>query len=104
MISVDLTEHVYIETVISSDNLVQEESEKQWLYTEFVGSCVEMESAAMGRMCQKKKIPFSAIKVISDYADKGAFRIMLRTQISVSKELGFFIYGLITKYMERKRL
>lgn len=100
----DLSERVHIGTVISSDNLVQEAYEKQWLYTELSGTCVEMESAAMGRICQKKKIPFSAIKVISDYADKEALRTMIRTQISVSKELGFFIYSLITKYIKRTRL
>lgn len=65
-------------TILSGDEAILQHSRKQQLRQAFGGDCVEMEGAAMAAVCQlnstsaTKRIPFVAIRTMSDMADEDA--------------------------------
>lgn len=55
-------------TLVSGDCYVEEEAKKQELLRK-EAVCVDMESAAIGHVCAKNKVPFLCIRSISDFAN-----------------------------------
>lgn len=89
---------VYFGKTISSDTIVYDERDKQQLYSEYKGLCVEMESAGVIKVCNRKQIPFAAIKIISDYSNQKTFLTMLKTQDHVTDILGCYLKQLLTSF------
>ena len=55
--------------ILSGDTPVFKRAQKETLHTEFGGLCVEMEGAAVGRVCAANGVPFAVIRAISDRAE-----------------------------------
>lgn len=90
-----LMETIYCGKIVSSNVMVHSEKIKQELCITYQGMCVEMESAGIVRVCELRKIPITAIKIISDYANEGAVYKILKSQIRVCNKLGFLIHEII---------
>ncbi|MBS6616424.1 MAG: 5'-methylthioadenosine/S-adenosylhomocysteine nucleosidase, partial [Sutterella wadsworthensis] len=52
----------------SGDQFVHTTERRVWIVSTFNASAVEMEAAAIAQVCFVNKIPFAAIRVISDEA------------------------------------
>jgi len=55
-------------TIASGDQFVHTTERRVWIVSTFNASAVEMEAAAIAQVCFVNKIPFAAIRVISDEA------------------------------------
>ena len=58
--------------IATGDQFIDIAERKQWISENFRALCVEMEGAAIGQVCYLNKIPFVAIRAISDKADGSA--------------------------------
>ena len=54
--------------IASGDQFVHTTERRVWIVSTFNASAVEMEAAAIAQVCFVNKIPFAAIRVISDEA------------------------------------
>ena len=61
---------VVVGSVATGDRIVSDRDLKGSIVTNFPKAiCVEMESAAVGQICDSSEVPFSVVRVISDFAD-----------------------------------
>ena len=58
--------------IATGDQFIEDVALKQHISEEFAALCVEMEGAAIAQVCYLNKIPFAAIRAISDKADGSA--------------------------------
>lgn len=58
--------------IISGDNFISNYEKKKQLQNDFQAYCVDMESASIGHVCHLYKIPYIAIRCISDDADESS--------------------------------
>lgn len=58
--------------IATGDQFIEDTAIKQHISEEFKALCVEMEGAAIAQVCFLNKIPFAAIRAISDKADGSA--------------------------------
>lgn len=65
----------YVGRIVSGDEFVSTDTKKQWLKKEFNALCTDMESASIAHVCYLNKVPFIAIRCISDTADDRATMI-----------------------------
>lgn len=82
---------IYRGKILSSDIIINDNSIRNAIYNCYGALCVEMESAGVFHKCVEYKIPFTAIKIISDNADGKAIISMLRAQKRVMDQLGAYI-------------
>jgi adenosylhomocysteine nucleosidase len=64
--------NVFVERIVSGDQFISSTEKKAWLLNQFKAFCTEMEGAAIAQVCYLNKIPFVAIRAISDKADDSA--------------------------------
>ena len=64
--------NVFTGRVLSGDVFVADQAKKDFLVSEFAGTCTEMEGAAMAQVAYMNKLPFVVIRAISDKADNSA--------------------------------
>ncbi len=62
----------YVGRIVSGDEFVSTNSKKEWLRDNFDAMCTDMESASIAHVCYLNKVPFMAIRCISDTADDRA--------------------------------
>ncbi len=62
----------FVGRIVSGDEFVSTNTKKQWLKENFDAMCTDMESASIAHVCFLNKIPFMAIRCISDTADDRA--------------------------------
>jgi adenosylhomocysteine nucleosidase len=77
--------------VLCTEEFISDSTKRQYFHHKYGALCAEMESSGIARFAQKHNIPFAAIKVISDLADKNALRSLLRMQIFVCKVLADYL-------------
>jgi len=70
--SVSKTDKYKIGRIISGDKFVSNKSTKTYLEKEFNALCVDMESGSIGQVCYINKVPYIAIRSISDNADESS--------------------------------
>lgn len=58
--------------VLTGDQAIVSEEKRKWLWETFRGDCVEMEGAAVAKVCQLNGIPFLIVRAISDSATEEA--------------------------------
>jgi adenosylhomocysteine nucleosidase len=58
--------------IATGDQFIEDAALKQQILDDFGALCVEMEGAAIAQVCYLNKIPFGAIRAISDKADGSA--------------------------------
>ncbi|MCL2573520.1 MAG: 5'-methylthioadenosine/adenosylhomocysteine nucleosidase [Defluviitaleaceae bacterium] len=58
--------------IATGDQFIEDADVKQHISEEFAALCVEMEGAAIAQVCYLNRIPFAAIRAISDKADGSA--------------------------------
>jgi len=58
--------------IVSGDQFISNKEKKEWLVTNFQGSCTEMEGAAIAQAAYLNHIPFLIVRAISDQADDSA--------------------------------
>lgn len=58
--------------VASGDQFICEDNEREWIRQTFGADAVEMEGAAVARVCAAYKIPFFLMRAISDESGKNA--------------------------------
>lgn len=86
-------EDAYIGPVICSNEFINDQNQKKYLYNTYGALCVEMESSGIAQFSKDKNLPIIVIKIISDHADERSFRSILRLQKSFCKTL--------TEYLDR---
>jgi adenosylhomocysteine nucleosidase len=59
-------------SVLTGDQAIVSEERRQWLWETFRGDCVEMEGAAVAKVCQLNNVPFLIVRAISDSATEEA--------------------------------
>ncbi len=59
---------MHLGTVLTGDQAIVSQEKRQWLWKNFGGDCVDMESAAVAQVCQLNGIPFLIVRAISDSA------------------------------------
>jgi adenosylhomocysteine nucleosidase len=59
-------------SVLTGDQAILSEEKRQWLWETFRGDCVEMEGAAVAKVCQLNNVPFLIVRAISDSATEEA--------------------------------
>ncbi len=62
----------FVGRIVSGDEFVSENSQKQWIKDTFDALCTDMESASIAHVCFLNKVPFVAVRCISDTADDRA--------------------------------
>lgn len=58
--------------ILSGDRFISKVEEKENLYKIFKGDCTEMEGAAIAQVCHLNRVPFVAVRSISDKANNTA--------------------------------
>lgn len=58
--------------ILSGDKFISRVEDRDDLYQTFAGECTEMEGAAIAQVCYLNRVPFVAIRSISDKADNSA--------------------------------
>lgn len=58
--------------VASGDQFISSDEKKNWLRETFSASVCEMESGAIGHVCQRNNVPFGVLRAISDGGDDDA--------------------------------
>ncbi len=58
--------------IVSGDQFVADREKKEWILSNFGGSCTEMEGAAIAQTAWLNAIPFVILRAISDKADDSA--------------------------------
>ena len=81
--------------ILSSSDFLNDGSLKKTLYEKYRPFCVEMESTGVVRICNRDKIPFTGVKIISDYADGSALKSILKMEISITEKLGRFLSNIL---------
>lgn len=61
--------------IVSGDEFVSTNSKKQWIKENFDAMCTDMESASIAHVCFLNKVPFLAVRCISDTSDDRASMI-----------------------------
>lgn len=61
---------IYSGRIVSGDQFICDTEKKNKILSHFKAYCVDMESAAIGQTCYLNKIPFIAIRSISDGSDE----------------------------------
>ncbi len=64
--------HVFRGRIVSGDQFVADREKKDWILSNFGGSCTEMEGAAIAQTAFLNGIPFVILRAISDKADDSA--------------------------------
>jgi len=77
--------------ILCSEEFISDAAIKEYFHLKYDALCVEMESAGIIQFANKHGIPFIAIKVISDHADKNALRSLIRMQKSVCNVLATYL-------------
>lgn len=62
----------FVGRIVSGDEFVSTNDKKAWLKDSFDAMCTDMESASIAHVCFLNKVPFMAIRCISDTADDKA--------------------------------
>ncbi|QSX06879.1 5'-methylthioadenosine/adenosylhomocysteine nucleosidase [Sedimentibacter sp. zth1] len=62
----------YVGRIVSGDEFVSTNIKKQWIKENFDAMCTDMESASIAHVCFLNKVPFMAIRCISDTSDDRA--------------------------------
>ena len=78
-------------TILCSDDIVNNRELKEKLFAKYGALCVEMESTGIIRECIRLDVPFTAVKVISDYADGKALNAIIKNQYDVTDVLGIYL-------------
>lgn len=60
----------FLGRIVSGDQFICDNEKRNKIYSHFKAYCVDMESAAIGQACYLNKIPFVAIRSISDNSDE----------------------------------
>ena len=60
---------MYFGAAVTSDRFISDDRTRRDLARTFNALCVDMESAAVAQVCRVNKIPFIAVRTISDCAD-----------------------------------
>ncbi|XP_030541748.2 bark storage protein A-like [Rhodamnia argentea] len=63
---------VRVERGVSANVLVDNSAYRQFLYSKFNATAIDMESASIARVCRQHKMPFIAIRSLSDLAGGGS--------------------------------
>ena len=63
---------IEIGRIASGDQFISGKERKEFIVSAFGASCVEMEGAAIGHVCEQNGVPFIVIRAISDKADESA--------------------------------
>ncbi len=58
--------------VLSGDQFISKAEDREHLYEFFAGDCTEMEGASIAHVCYLNRVPFIAVRSISDKADNTA--------------------------------
>jgi len=59
-------------TIVSGDQFIHDKNKVNWLKEEFAADAVDMETAIIAHVCSLFKVPFLAVRSMSDNADGGA--------------------------------
>ncbi len=62
----------HVGRIISGDKFISKENDKKFLFKEFNGLCVDMESGSIGHVCYINGTSYIAIRCISDNADENS--------------------------------
>jgi len=81
--------------ILCCDEFINNAVKKQNLNTESGAVCVEMESGGMARFAYANRIPFAAIKIISDSADEKALRSIIRMYKTACDKLAFYLNDIV---------
>lgn len=60
----------FLGRIVSGDQFICDNEKRNKIFSHFKAYCVDMESAAIGQTCYLNKIPFVAIRSISDNSDE----------------------------------
>jgi adenosylhomocysteine nucleosidase len=56
--------------LLTADNVVRSPAEKRTLFERYAAAAVDMETFAAAEVCQRRQVPFSAVRVINDPCDE----------------------------------
>lgn len=80
--------------IATVDKFVNCSSLKENIYNHCGADCVEMESANIGKVCMDYNVPFTVVRIISDYSDYSAAESFKSNIHNISvqfKDIAFFI-------------
>jgi adenosylhomocysteine nucleosidase len=81
---------IYVGKISSGDQFVASRDLKKFIWDNFHAMCAEMEGAAIAHVCYLNKIPFTAIRSISDKADdyaNDAYKKNMETAIKNTSDI-----------------
>jgi len=94
----DTNANVFRGRIASGDTFVADKQTKDLIRQNLKPLCVDMESAAIGQACIKNKIPFVAIRSVSDKADESA-GVTFEKSLSQAARKSAEIAGLMIEYI-----
>lgn len=66
-------QNIFVGRIATGDQFISNSNDKERIWNNFKPYCVEMEGAAIAQACYLNKIPFVAIRTMSDSADEKAY-------------------------------
>ncbi|MDW7667513.1 MAG: 5'-methylthioadenosine/adenosylhomocysteine nucleosidase [Bacillota bacterium] len=95
--SVNGSDEFKVGRIISGDKFISEKSTKLFLEREFSALCADMESGSIGQVCYINKVPYIAIRCISDNADESSSINYEEFKIEAAKKSADLIMKMINK-------
>ncbi len=83
--------------IISGDKFISEIKTKLYLEKEFSALCADMESGSIGHVCYINKVPYIAIRCISDNADESSSINYEEFKIEAAKKSADLIIEMLNK-------
>jgi adenosylhomocysteine nucleosidase len=88
---------IHLGTVLTGDQAILSQEKRQWLWEAFRGDCVEMEGAAIAKVCQLNGIPFLIVRAISDSATEEAEAEFKQSLAQAAADAAMVVLGMLER-------
>ena len=89
---------VVVGRIVTGDQFINSNVDKQRILNDFKATCAEMEGCAIAHTCYLNKIPFVAIRAISDSADDSADYAFDRFLTIAAERSGNIVINMLSRF------
>jgi len=83
--------------VLTGDQAIASQEKRQWLWENFGGDCVDMESAAVAQVCRLNHVPFLIVRGISDLAVEDSVEEFKRGLATSAADAAGVVLGVVNR-------
>jgi adenosylhomocysteine nucleosidase len=90
-------DRIHVGPVLTGDQAIASQEKRQWLWENFGGDCVDMESAAVAQVCRLNHVPFLIVRGISDLAVEDSVEEFKRGLATSAADAAGVVLGVVNR-------